>query len=321
MAGMRPGRTAEPTPVAPACAAPGVHAVPAVPAVPAARAGPGGPTTLLHISDLHFGRRYTQRMGDAVLEAAERIRPDAVLVSGDLVEWAEYSANWREVAAFLGKFRAPVLAVPGNHDVDRLNLLGRMWGLYRAYRRHVHPEPDRELPLPGAHVIGLASPSRWTIDLGFVSGAQAEWAADSLARAPEHALKVLVVHHGPRPAWAGRWLRTHLRGRHIERALFPCGVDLVLSGHRHFPHAEQIHCRETGRPVLWLQAGTATCWRINPRTHSNSFTVIRADTDRLEVSWWFHAGGAGAFEPGETQVFPRGPRAALLGSSPDLVRG
>ncbi len=273
--------------------------------------------TLLHISDLHFGRSYAQRMGDAVLEAADRIRPDAVLVSGDLVEWAEHSYNWREVAAFLGKFRAPVLAVPGNHDIDRFNLFGRLCGPFRAYRRHVHPELDRALPLPGAHVIGLASPSRWTMDLGYLSNAQLEWASDALSSAAEDAVRVLVVHHGPRAARReGRWLRTHLRGRRMDRLMFRSGVDLVLTGHRHFPHAERITCQESGGAVLWLQAGTATCWRINSRTHSNSFTVIRTGVDRMDVSWWYYADDANAFQPVEEKVFPRGSRAALLGSSP-----
>ncbi|HTE49521.1 MAG TPA: metallophosphoesterase [Kofleriaceae bacterium] len=268
--------------------------------------------TLLHISDLHFGRAYARRMGDAVLEAAERIQPDAVVVSGDLVEWAEHGGGWRDVAAFLGKFRAPVLAVPGNHDIDRANLLGRFVDPFRAYRKHVHPELDRALPLAGAHVIGLASPSRWTMDLGYVSRAQAEWASESLDAAPSDALRVLVVHHGPRPARAGRWPRTHLRGRRLERMLFRSGVDLVLSGHRHFPHAEQIACRETGNQALWLQAGTTTCWRVNRRTHSNSFTVVRALADRMEVGWWYYADEARGFQAGEQEVFARGQRAALL---------
>jgi 3',5'-cyclic AMP phosphodiesterase CpdA len=268
--------------------------------------------TLLHISDLHFGRKYTQRMGDAVLEAAERIKPDAVVVSGDLVEWAEHSANWRDVAAFLGKFRAPVLAVPGNHDIDRFNLFGRLWGPFRAYRRHVHPELDRSLPLSGAHVVGGARPSRGRLDLGYVSRAQIEWADDALSGAAADAVRVLVVHHAPRPPRVGHWLRSHLRGRRLERLLFNAGVDLVLTGHNHFPYAEQMSCPESGGGVLWLQAGTATCWRINRRTHSNSFTVIRAHVDRLEVAWWYYADQLGAFEAAEAKVFPRGSRAALL---------
>jgi 3',5'-cyclic AMP phosphodiesterase CpdA len=254
-------------------------------------------------------------MGDAVLEAADRIKPDAVLVSGDLVEWAERSFNWREVAAFLAKFRAPVLAVPGNHDIDRANVIGRFCRPFRAYRRHVHPDLDRALPLSGAHVVGLTSPSRWTLDLGYVSRAQAEWATDSLSGAADDSMRVVVVHHGPRPGRAGRLIRPHLRGRRLERLLFRSGVDVVLSGHNHFPHAEQITCTQSGGQVLWLQAGTATCWRINRRTHSNSFTVVRGLVDRVEVAWWYFTGERGEFHPGEHRVFPRGRRAGLIAAA------
>ena len=275
--------------------------------------------TLLHISDLHFGRAYARRMGDAVLAASERIRPDAVVVSGDLVEWAENVQAWRDVAAFLGQFRAPVLAVPGNHDIDRANLLGRFSSPFRAWRKHVHADVDRALPLSGAHVIGVASPSRWTMDLGYVSRAQADWARDSFDRAPQDALRVLVIHHGPRAARAGRWLRTHLRGGRFEKMLFESEVDLVLSGHRHFPHAEEIACGDTGREALWLQAGTTTCWRVNRRTHANSFTVVRSQADRMEVGWWYYDDAARGFEPGEHKVFARGARVGLLAQPASAV--
>jgi 3',5'-cyclic AMP phosphodiesterase CpdA len=271
---------------------------------------------LLHISDLHFGRAYTERMGEAVLAAADEIRPDAVLVSGDLVEWSESTPNWRQVSAFLARFKAPVLAVPGNHDIHRLNVVGRFVSPFRAYRRHVHDDVDRALALPGAHVVGVSSPSRWTVDLGYVSRTQAEWADDSFAAAAADALRVLVVHHGPRPAKAGRVLRTHLRGRWLGRLLAGTGVDLVLSGHRHFPHAEEM-TGDDGAPLLWLQAGTATCWRINRETHSNSFTVIRSTAEQLHVGWWYYRDEATGFSVGEEQAFPRKRPAA---ARPSAVR-
>ena len=125
-----------------------------------ARHGTIGPVvggcTLLHISDLHFGGRFADRMADAVLEAAERIAPDAVVASGDLVEWAEQPSAWRRVRAFFERFRAPVISVPGNHDLDRANLVGRFVSPFRAYRRHIHADLDREVSVPGAHLVGLA---------------------------------------------------------------------------------------------------------------------------------------------------------------------
>src|SRR5690606_25357046 len=94
--------------------------------------------TILHISDLHFGGRHAERMAEAVHQAAEQIEPDAVIASGDLVEWAEQTAAWQAVGSFLRRFRPPVLAVPGNHDIERADLIGRFTRPFRGYRRHIH---------------------------------------------------------------------------------------------------------------------------------------------------------------------------------------
>jgi len=265
---------------------------------------------LLHISDLHFGGRYAEEMGDAVHEAAERIAPDAVIASGDLVEWAERTSAWRQVARFLGRFRPPLLAVPGNHDIERANLLDRFARPLRAYRRHVHEEVDRALQVTGAHLVGLCSPSRWTLDLGYLSRQQIEWAQDSFAGAAEGSLRVLVVHHGLRPL-RRRLFRNHLRGRRVDRPLQDSGVDLVLTGHRHFPHAEQLE-RGRGELLLWSQAGTATCARLHPGQQANSFTVIRARADRIEICWWHHDPARRGFYPGQELTFPRRRPAGLL---------
>ena len=269
-----------------------------------------GGSTLLHISDLHFGGRFADRMSEAVLEAAERIAPDAVIASGDLVEWAERSSAWRRVAGFFASFQAPVISVPGNHDLDRVNLIGRMVNPFRAYRRHIHAELDREVAVPGAHLVGLASASRWNMDLGYLSRRQIEWACDRFAGAEESAARVLVVHHGTRSVWK-RYFRHHLRGgKNLENPLFDTGVDLILTGHRHFWHTEQL-AREDGAVMLWSQAGTATCARRHPAAHTNSFSVVKTATDRIAVGWW-HFTEAGRFELAEEKVYPRRVPAGLL---------
>jgi 3',5'-cyclic AMP phosphodiesterase CpdA len=249
-------------------------------------------------------------MAEAVLEAAERIAPDAVIASGDLVEWAERPRGWRRVAEFFERFRAPVLSVPGNHDIDRVNLIGRLVSPFRAYRRHIHSDLDRELSVGGAHVVGLTSASRWTMDLGYLTRRQIEWACDSFARAEQAAARVLVVHHGTRSVWK-RYFRHHLRGsKELEDPLFDTGVDLILTGHRHFWHTEQLE-REDGAVMLWSQAGTATCSRRHPAAHTNSFSVVKTSVDRIAVAWW-HFTPDGRFEPAEEKVYPRRVPAALL---------
>ncbi|HEY8145523.1 MAG TPA: metallophosphoesterase [Kofleriaceae bacterium] len=270
-----------------------------------------GGCTLLHISDLHFGGRFADRMADAVLEAAERIAPDAVVASGDLVEWAEQPSAWRRVRAFFDRFRAPVISVPGNHDLDRANLVGRFVSPFRAYRRHIQDDIDREVSVPGAHLVGLTSASRWTMDLGYLQRRQIDWACDSFRRADEAAARVLVVHHGTRSVWK-RYFRHHLRGaKNLENPLFDTGVDLILTGHRHFWHTEQL-AREDGAVMLWSQAGTATCSRRHPAAHANSFSVVKTAADRIAVGWW-HFNGEGRFELAEETTFPRRVPAGLLG--------
>lgn len=279
---------------------------------PGVVAAPQGHCTLLHISDLHFGTSGAERLADEVLSAADDIGPDAVVVSGDLVEWAERGASWRAVAGFLRRFRPPVLAVPGNHDIDRANVVGRLWSPFRAFRRHVHDEVDRAMVLEGVQLVGLASPSRWTLDLGYVSRAQSEWAEDALAGAPAEALRVVVVHHGVRPLAPGRF-RNHLRGRRLRRMIESGHVDLVLTGHRHFPHAELIpRGARLGGELLWSQAGSATCARLHRQALGNSFTVVEVGLDRIELCWWRRDPEQGGFAPAERQTFPRSSPAGLL---------
>ena len=282
-------------------------------------AAPPTRCTLLHISDLHFGTAGAERLAEEVLAAAEGIAPDAVVVSGDLVEWAERGSSWRAVAGFLRRFRPPVLAVPGNHDIDRANLVGRMWSPFRAFRRHVHDEIDRALALDGVQVVGLASPSRWTMDLGYVSRAQSEWAEDALAGGSEQALRVLVVHHGPRPLAPGRF-RNHLRGRRLRHMIESGQVDLVLTGHRHFPHAAMIpRGGELGGELLWSQAGSATCSRLHRQAPGNSFTVVEVGLDRIELCWWRRDAEKGGFAEAERRTFPRARPAGLLPLGPPQV--
>lgn len=241
-------------------------------------------TTLLHISDLHFGDSYAERVGDAVLDVADRVNPDAVIASGDLVEWAEYGRGWRDLKRFLDRIEPPLVTIPGNHDIDRLNVASRIRHPFRAYRQFVHPETDRVLAIPGAHVVGIGTPKRWTLDLGFVSEAQIEWTESAFASAEPGALKVLTLHHGLRSIGPGLF-RRHVRGsRRVLSCARKLGVDLVLTGHSHFPHAEVL-AGTRGRSLVWSQAGTATCRRFQP-PFRNAVSVVRANADRIDIEVW-----------------------------------
>ena len=57
---------------------------------------------LLHISDLHFGPPYVERVGDAVLQLVPQLHPDVIVASGDFTQRAK-SAQFAQAKEFLDR--------------------------------------------------------------------------------------------------------------------------------------------------------------------------------------------------------------------------
>src|SRR6267143_7245922 len=91
--------------------------------------------TLVHLSDLHFGR-VDERLIDPLISAVTEINPDLVAVSGDLTQRAR-SHQFREARAFLDALPQPQIVVPGNHDVPLHNLFTRFLQPLYKYRRYI----------------------------------------------------------------------------------------------------------------------------------------------------------------------------------------
>ena len=68
------------------------------------------------LTDLHYGRYVRKGFVRRLLATVERLRPDMLLMCGDLVERPRHFA--RELAEILREIcgRLPTYAVPGNHD-------------------------------------------------------------------------------------------------------------------------------------------------------------------------------------------------------------
>ena len=71
---------------------------------------------LLYASDLHLGRCWTRHVAGELLAAARSCRPDAILLGGDMVDCRGGLRPLTRLVAQLVHI-APVLAVPGNHDL------------------------------------------------------------------------------------------------------------------------------------------------------------------------------------------------------------
>lgn len=235
-------------------------------------------TRILHLSDIHFGA-VDDRLVQPMLDLAHELRPDVTVVSGDLTQRAR-PQQFAAARAFLDQLPAPVLCVPGNHDMPLWNLALRLITPFSRYRRAMGDELEPCLTLPGAVIQGLntANPLVWKS--GRLRPASVDRLKRRFAADPPGAMRIAVMHHAPVPAADGT-PADMARFPAVLAALADAGADLVLSGHTHMPHAGFA---ETAAGVLFLQAGTAISTRL--KTDTNDFALIEIGPDAVTQHAW-----------------------------------
>ena len=242
--------------------------------------------TIVHLSDVHFGR-VDPRMIAPLVEAVRAIAPDLVAVSGDLTQRAR-RRQFQQARAFLDRLPRPLLVVPGNHDVPLYNLPARFLDPFGGYRRYI--APDLEPAYEDGEVIAVGLNSARALPFhggGRVNAAQVERAAARLRAARPDAVRIVVTHHPfDLPAGHGD---EHLIGRSdmAMQALAAAGADVFLAGHLHVSHvghsAERYQI--AGHSALVVQAGTLS---TRGRGELNTFNVLRLERPRITVerrSW------------------------------------
>jgi len=79
------------------------------------RWGLSRPCSLLYASDLHLGHWWTRPVPGQIVEAVKRLRPEVLLLGGDLVDVPSALMDFQRFVAELTQF-AIVAGIPGNHD-------------------------------------------------------------------------------------------------------------------------------------------------------------------------------------------------------------
>ena len=276
--------------------------------------------TILHASDVHFGKPHLPELSQALVRFVHRERPGAVVISGDLTQRAK-AGEYRAARTFLDALAPyPIVVTPGNHDVPLYRVWERFFAPYRKYRAHIEPALDMVLDLDGggtapggARFVALNSsgPLR-TIVNGRVTPRQFGFAERSFGAAPAGALRVLVVHHNLVVPPEGPSAPPLRGAERILRRLRPWGVDLVLSGHIHRSHLGPsgtvgVADGEAGVPVLL--AGTASSNRGRGREQGrNSFNLIRTGESDIEVTVYLYSRDAGDFLPAGGRRYPGASR-------------
>lgn len=277
---------------------------------------------IVHLSDLHFGGHSDVAQVAALDRLIPELAPAAVVISGDLSQRARHGELQRALA-FVEQCQrtAPVLTVPGNHDV-------RWWSSpfgirgegpkYRHHRRYLGETLGPVLEVPGAVIVGAVSanglafgsvtwnPRDLTVK-GHLPASELERSRVAFSRVTPAACRVLVLHHNViRGKISNRWGLS--RPEATQRAIIECGADLVMCGH---DHEEQIGVLRRadgptgGRSVVVSQSGTHTDMTRGKRP--SVFNLIWISPDEIGVR--FMRWNGLSFEPAGEENFARQRRS------------
>ena len=227
-------------------------------------------SVLLQISDTHFGTEQPQVV-EALVALAAQQRPDVVVLSGDITQRAR-PAQFRAAKAFVDRLGAPVLAIPGNHDIALFDLWARLARPYARFAAMFGHALEPAHSTPDMLVIGVNTTRAWRHKNGEVSTAQIDRVAKLLTAASPQQLRVVVVHQ-PAAVTQDRDRPNLLRGhRAATRAWSAAGADVVMGGHIHLPYT--LALQGLARRLWVVQAGTAVSSRTRPNV-PNSVNLLR----------------------------------------------
>ena len=259
--------------------------------------------TLVHLSDLHFGRTDAGVLAP-LSDLVQRLGPDLVVVSGDLTQRAR-SEQFQEARDFLDTLPSPQVIVPGNHDISLYNVVRRFAAPLQRYQRYITHELEPSFIDNEIAVLGMNTARSLTFKAGRVDPGQIGRMHARFSQLDPQVTRIVVSHHPlDLPPALARGQRVGRAGLAM-RSFADCGVDLLLAGHMHASHAGSTPGRHVlpDYAALVVQAGTATSTRA--RGEVNSFNVVRIDGGQIEVARYGWNGLGTRFELLSTKHFER----------------
>lgn len=285
--------------------------------------------TLVHISDLHFGK-FDSQIIKPLQKSIRDINPDLLIISGDITDRGR-SSQFRRAREFLNSLPARKFIVPGNHDVPlykRFILVGKPLKRFQKFiSSDLEPfYSDDEIAVLGINttkVVALTGNGR--IGEEHLASIQERFLNMEGPR-----VKILVTHH---PFDLPSQPIRHGLVRGAKRAmntLKDCGVDMLLAGHLHVSHIGSTGERFNTRNYSALALGAGSVGTLhglkgptslisgvlNGAPEAYSFNVITINQPRLAITP-FTWDGSGQFVASPRLVYKKIPiagwRKDLLG--------
>src|SRR6266568_6392105 len=268
---------------------------------------------IVHIGDLHFGGLADVPVVEALERMLPDLRPDAIVIGGDVAQRARHG-EFQRARAFVNLCRetAPVLVIPGNHDVQwwwrPLIPFGKD-AVYQKYRSYFGADLTPTLTIPGgaviaetltAHGVAWGSLTARLRDIavkGHLPKSEMQRVQAIFAKAEPGLPRVLVIHHN--------LLRGNLskrmglaRWRRAQRRIIEAGTEVVLCGHDHQESADVLEGK-----VIVSTAGTLCTRARGGRPVSFNFVTI--DPNAVQVTFFRWDSAKQRFQPSDTAAFAR----------------
>jgi Icc protein len=225
---------------------------------------------IAQLSDIHVGGgRYRESLLRTAIDEVNAAEPDLVVVAGDLTDDGysdQYPLAKQELAALACR---EVVRVPGNHDARNVGYL-RFEDTFGARDSRLH----RDFGGVDVALVAVDS-SKPDLDEGEIGREHYGWIAEGFA--DEAAVRVFVCHHHLVPVpGTGRERNQVLDAGDVLSLLRQCGVDIVLSGHRHVPYVWPI------AGMLLVHSGTVSTLRTRGFPDP-AYNLIRIEAGRIAV--------------------------------------
>ena len=257
--------------------------------------------TLVHLSDLHFGR-IDLALVEPLRRAIIELKPDLVAISGDFTQRARRSqfAAAREFVDSLEPLKT--LVVPGNHDIPLFDIAERFTAPLSRYREYISTNLEPVHEDDEMIVMGINTSRSMTWGEGRINEQQVDRAVERLSGAPASLLRIIVTHH-PFDVPPGVEEK-RLVGKSVMAMtkLAKANADLFLSGHLHISHVSHAAERYqlNGHSALIVQAGTVS---TRSRGEQPSFNVLRLQRTEIMLERYAWDEAAAQFSAVASNVY------------------
>lgn len=245
---------------------------------------------LVHLSDLHFGRDRPELL-TPLIDKLNALKPDLVAISGDLTQRARRS-QFQAARAFIEQIHAPVLVVPGNHDVPLENIVRRLIWPWRHYRRWICKDLNPQFIDDEMIVLGVNTVNPMAHQSGWFSRRALARVGSAFADTKGRRTRIVVAHHPLEHQPGDRKKPMRGAGRALDE-LARLKADVILSGHLHSWRAAPFAKKADRNAILQVHAGTGLSTR--QRGEENDFNHLTIREGVIDVTRYAVPAGSADF--------------------------